>query len=294
MDERQIRLGAAPLPIDINKALSTMGYRKEDKDRLVAFKEEIRTAIEKGGSPALADALLRIRRLKSIVAQERVEHGVTGTDSEPYLVELWLNPEGAMVGIVLFDRAGFGIAPVEILVRDPANGNRKETEEKLRRQLQSQALIYQSFAKLFSRRNLLAKAARRALPSFVKTLYEPTEPNRLLLLARLRYARELVSLMESFTRQIVESEASDARTTAEGGSVVQILAGLTRKVEELIRAADKSRDPQELARLVKEYERALKYLNIVVIHSVNPWLQYQTADPGTEFEFKKEDVGTNT
>jgi hypothetical protein len=41
---------------------------------------------------------------------------------------------------------------------------------------------------------------------------------------------------------------------------------------------------------LKEYERALKYLNTVVVHSVNPWLSRQTADLGTEFEFKKEDV----
>lgn len=289
-DERQSRLEAVPLPIDLNRALAASDYRKDDKDRLGAFKEDVRAAIEKGESPGLADALLRIRRLKGIVAGERVELGATGTDSDPYLVELWLNPEGAMVGLVLFATAGFGIAPVEILVRDPANGNRKETEEKLRRQLQSQALIYQTFAKLFSHTHLLAKGARRQLPTFVKTLYEPTEPNRLLLLARLRYAKELVSLMESFARQIAEADSSDTTVAGEAASVGQILTGLTRKVDELIRATDKSRDPQELARLVKEYERALKYLNTVVVHSVNPWLQRQTADLGTEFEFKKEDV----
>jgi hypothetical protein len=289
-DERQNRLRAVPLPIDLNKALASIGYRKDDKDRLPAFTEEIRDAVEKGDSPGLADTLLRLRRLRAVVAQERVELGATGSESDPYLVELWLNVEGAMVGLVLFGAGGFGIAPVELLIRDPSNGNRKETEEKLRRQLQSQALIYQSFAKLFSRRALLSKGARRSLPSFVKTLYEPTEPNRLLLLARLRYAKELVALMESFSRQITEVDPADARLTAEAGAIVQILAGLTRKVEELIRAADKSRDPQELVRLVKEYERALKYLNTVVVHSVNPWLQRQTAELGTEFEFKKEDV----
>jgi hypothetical protein len=45
-----------------------------------------------------------------------------------------------------------------------------------------------------------------------------------------------------------------------------------------------------LGRLVKEYERTLKYLNTVVVHSVNPWLARQTSDLTTEFEFKKEDV----
>ena len=195
-----------------------------------------------------------------------------------------------MVGLVLFADEGFGTAPVEILTRDPGAGNRKETEEKLRRQLQSQALIYQTFFKLFSRKVLLAKERRRALPAFVKSLYEPAEPNRLLLLARLRYAKDLVVLVESFARQIAEADPSDPRTAAEGSGVVQILTGLARKVDELIRTTDKSRDPQELTRLVKEYERALKYLNTVVVHSVNPWLSRQTADLGTEFEFKKEDV----
>lgn len=289
-DELQRRLGAVPLPVDLDDALSAMGYRKEDEERLAAFTEEIRGALETGDSPGLADALLRIRRLRGIVAQQRVELGATATECDPYLVELWLNPDGARVGLVLFARAGFGITPVEVLVRDPAHGNRKETEEKLRRQLQSQALIYQTFAKLFSRKPLLSNGGRRSLPSFVKTLYEPTEPNRLLLLARLRYAKELVTLIESFSRRIAEVDPADARLAADANSVAQILAGLSRKVDELIRAADKSRDPQELARLIKEYERALKYLNTVAVHSVNPWLRRQTAGLGSEFEFKKEDV----
>ncbi len=119
-------------------------------------------------------------------------------EAEPYLVEIWLTPEGAMVGLVLFASGGFGTAPVEILTRDPGSGSRKETEEKLRRQLQSQALIYQAFYKLFSRKVSLPKERRRALPAFVKTLYEPAEPNRLLLLARLRYAKDLVLLIETF------------------------------------------------------------------------------------------------
>ncbi len=289
-DERQKRLGAVPIPVDLNKALASMGYFPEEKDRLARFREEVRVAVEQGEAPALAQSIRNLRTLRQTLAQERFALGATGTEAEPYLVEIWLTPEGAMVGLVLFADEGFGTAPVEILTRDPGTGNRKETEEKLRRQLQSQALIYQTFFKLFSRKVLLAKERRRALPAFVKTLYEPAEPNRLLLLARLRYAKDLVVLSESFARQIAEADPSDPRTAAEGSGVLQILTGLARKVDELIRATDKSRDPQELARLVKEYDRALKYLNTVVVHSVNPWLSRQTADLGTEFEFKKEDV----
>ncbi|HEY7697095.1 MAG TPA: hypothetical protein VIE88_01705, partial [Vicinamibacteria bacterium] len=288
-DERQERLGAVPIPIDLNKALASMGYLPEERDRFARFREELRVAVEQGEAPALAKSLQNLRKLRETLTQERLALGATGTEADPYFVEIWLTPEGAMVGLVLFAGEGFGTTPVEILSRDPGTGNRKETEEKLRRQLQSQALIYQTFFKLFSRRPVLPKERRRSLPAFVKTLYEPVEPNRLLLLARLRYAKDLVVLMESFARQIAESDP-DARTIAESNGVLTILSGIARKVDELTRATDKSRDQKELARLVKEYERALKYLNTVVVHSVNPWLQRQTADLGTEFVFKKEDV----
>lgn len=290
VDERQRRLGAVPIPIDLSKALATMGYSPEEKDRLARFREEVRSAVEQGEAPALAKSIQNLRKLRQAMATERLALGATGMDADPYLVELWLTPEGAMVGLVLFADEGFGTAPVEILSRDPGSGNRKETEEKLRRQLQSQALIYQTFYKLFSRNVSLPKERRRGLPAFVKTLYEPADPNRLLLLARLRYAKDLVVLMESFARQIAEADPSDPKTLAEANGVLQILTGLAKKVDELIRTTDKSRDPQELGRLVKEYERALKYLNTVVIHSVNPWLSRQTVDLGTEFEFKKKDV----
>jgi hypothetical protein len=289
-DERQRRLGATPLPIDLGKALASMGYLPGEKDRLARFRDEVKTAIESGEAPALVQALERLRELRSTISSERSALGATGTDTEPYHVEIWLTPEGAMVGLVLFSGEGFGISPVEILSRDPGAGSRKETEEKLRRQLQSQALIYQAFYKLFSRRSTLSTERRRALPTFVKLLYEPVEPNRLLLLARLRYAKDLVVLMESFARQIAEAYVSDHQVAAEASGVSQILAGLAKKADELIRATDKSREAQELGRLLKEYERALKYLNTVVVHSVNPWLESQTVDLGSEYEFKREEV----
>ena len=289
-DERQRRLGAVPIPIDPGKALATMGYFPKEKDRLARFREEVRSAVEQGEAPALAQSIQNLRKLRQAIVTERLALGATGMEADPYLVEIWLTPKGTMVGLVLFAGEGFGTAPIEILSRDPGTGNRKETEEKLRRQLQSQALIYQAFFKLFSRNVSLPKERRWGLPAFVKTLYEPADPNRLLLLARLRYAKDLVALMESFARRIAEADPSDPKTLAEANGVLQILTGLAKKVDELIRTTDKSRDPQELGRLLKEYERALKYLNTVVVHSVNPWLSRQTADLGTEFEFKKEDV----
>ncbi len=289
-DERQRRLGAVPLPIDLGKALASMGYFPGEKDRLARFREEVRAAVETGEAPALAQSIEGLLNLRCAVASERGALGATGTDAAPYLVEIWLTLEGAMVGLVLFGGQGFGWAPTEILSRDPGNGNRKETEEKLRRQLGSQALIYQTFYRLFSRRAALSTERRRALPAFVKLLYEPVEPNRLLLLARLRYAKDLLVLMESFARHIAEADASDPAAAAEANGVMQILAGLAKKADELIRTTDKSRDLQELGRLLKEYERALKYLNTVVVHSVNPWLNRQTVELGAEFEFKREDV----
>ncbi len=289
-DERQQRLGAVPIPIDLGKALASMGYFPEEKDRLGRFREEVGSAVEGGEAAALARSIQNLRRLRQAISGERLALGATGMEADPYLVEIWLAPEGAMIGLVLFAEEGFGTAPVEILSRDPGTGNRKETEEKLRRQLQGQALIYQTFSRLFSRTVSLPKERRRGLPAFVKTLYEPADPNRLLLLARLRYAKDLVVLIESFARQIAEADSSDPRALAEANGVFQILTGLAKKVDELIRTTDKNRDPQELGRLVKEYERTLKYLNTVVVHSVNPWLARQTGDLGTEFEFKREDV----
>ncbi len=289
-DERARRLGGAPLPIDLGKALASMGYLPAEKDRLARFREELRAAAEEGEAAEIAQAIQNLRKLRRAIAAERVALGATGMEADPYLVEIWLTPEGTMLGLVLFAADGFGTAPVEVLARDPGTGTRKETEEKLRRQLQSQALIYQTFYGLFSRRVSLSKDRRRALPTFVKTLYEPAEPNRLLLLAKLRYAKDLVLLIESFARQFVEADPLGGKIAAEGNGVLQILSGLAKKVDELTRTTDKTRNPLELGRLVKEYERALKYLNTVVVHSVNPWLARQTADLGTEFEFKKEDV----
>ena len=287
VDERVGRVGAVPLPIDLNKALSAMGYRPEAKDPLASFKEEVSGDIREGGPEASADAIGRIRALQQAVEQERTTLGATGIDADPYVAEIWLTEAGTMVGLVLYRGSGFGIAPVELLARDPNGGNRKETEEKLRRQLQNQAIIYQSFHKLFAASTLLSKEQRLTLPTFVKKLYEPTDSSRHLLLARLRYATELIARINTFAKLIVEADSS---ATAETKAVLQILGGLGRKVGELTEATERSREHTELSRLVKEYERALKYLNTVVVHSINPWLARQTAELATEFQFKKEEV----
>lgn len=281
------KVGAVPLPVDLGRTLAAMGYRPDDEHRLSTFRGEVEAAVESADAEALAEVAERLDRIERAVDAERVTLGVTGIEADPYLVEMWAAESGAVVVVLRYSRPGYGRAPIEVLSRDPAKGNRKEIEEKLRRQLQNQAIIYQTFHKLFSREALLPKEDRRKLPAYVKRLYEPAEANRLLLLSRLRYAKELVGMIEGFTRAILASEAAAA---PEGKGVLQILAGLDKKVGELAKTAERSRDMAELARLVREYERAIKYLNTILVHSVNPWLDRQTADLGTEFEFRKDEV----
>ena len=279
-DERQARLRASPLPIDLAKALVAIGYRPDDKDRLTAFKEEVRSAVEDGDTSKLAKAIRDIEELKKAVERERIELGATGTDGDPYFVEIWLTESGAMVGLIFFQEKGFGPSPVETVKLNSDKGNRKEVEKKLRRQLKNQALIYRTFYTLFAHDQLLHKDQRRTLPSFVKKLFEPVVPNRHLLLSRMRYAKELVEL-------IVNSETSAAR---EGKAARQVLGGISKKLTALVASTEKARDHAKLSRILKEYDRALKYLNTAVIHSVNPWLERQTAELSTEFEFRKNEV----
>ena len=286
-DERQARLRASPLPIDLGKALMAIGYRPDDKDPLTAFKEEVRSAVEDGDTSKLAKAIRDIEGLKKAVERERIELGATGIDGDPYSVEIWLTESGAMVGLIFFQEEGFGPNPVEIMKLNPGEGNRKEAEEKLRRQLKNQALIYQTFYTLFAHDQLLSKDQRRTLPSFVKKLYEPVEPNRHLLLSRVRYAKELVELIDSFVELIVTSDTSAA---SQGKAARQVLGGLSKKITELVASTEKARDHAELSRILKEYDRALKYLNTAVVHSVNPWLERQTAELSTEFEFRQKEV----
>ena len=196
----------------------------------------MRSAVEDGDTKKLAKAIRDINKLKKAVERERIELGATGTDGDPYFVEIWLTESGAMVGLIFFQEEGFGPNPVESMKLDPGKGNRKEVEEKLRRQLKNQALIYKTFFRLFAHDQLLSKDQRRTLPSFVKKLYEPVEPSRHLLLSRLRYAKELVVLIDSFVELIVNSSASAA---SEGKAARKVLGGLSKKINELIASTEK-------------------------------------------------------
>lgn len=86
---------------------------------------------------------------------------------------------------------------------------------------------------------------------------------------------------------ILESDPASRTDTA---TVAQILTGLSRKVDELLAGVDKTSSPADLSRFGREHERILKYLNVAIVHSVNPWLERQTRELATEFEFRQEDV----
>ncbi|HSF18053.1 MAG TPA: hypothetical protein VLK65_21130 [Vicinamibacteria bacterium] len=281
-------IDAVPIPIDLGKALASMGYRREDGRRLETFMNEVEKALESGARDDLEEVVRLIRKLRATVDSERVDLGATRLDAEPYRVEIRLSSEGSLVGLVRLAREGFGHQPLEALSRPSKDESRKTTESKIRHHLQSQATIYQSFYNLFALRKLLDKDKRRSLPRFVKRLHEPVGTNRLQLLARLRYAREILTLIDSFAKLIVQTEP-EAQPQAK--SVLRILGGLVGKVAELSRAVQSTRDTVELERLRLEYERAVLYLNRIVVHGINPWLEYQTRDVGCEFEFNKDEVG---
>ncbi len=286
--ELRSRLQAVPVSVDMRRALLSRGYRPEDDERAEAFIDEIRRDIFDGNVESLRSALGRIQQVGAAVHEERVRSGAIASDGDPYFAEVWHGSDDTLVGLVRSRVTRMGTSPVEIMRR--ARGDASEQaaiEEKLKRQLLNQSLVYQMFYKLFSSDVLLTKETRRSLPSFVKKLYEPTEPNRHLLLSRFRYARELIELIDKLTDLIAEKDLEAKEDAAE---VHKILQGLSRKVSELSATVEKSRGTDELARTLKEYERALKYLNAVVGHSINPWLQRQTAELPTEFEFRKPDV----
>ena len=62
----------------------SMGYRPDDKERLSSFKEEVQNAITDGDAAELSKSICGIRQLKTVVENERVELGATGTDGDPY------------------------------------------------------------------------------------------------------------------------------------------------------------------------------------------------------------------
>ena len=93
--------------------------------------------------------------------------------------------------------------------------------------------------------------------------------------------------MEEFAAMILESTPGSRNDTA---TVAQILTGLSRKVDELLTGVDKTASSVDLARFAREHERILKYLNVAIVQSVNPWLERQTSELATEFEFREQSL----
>jgi hypothetical protein len=285
--DRQQSIGAHPVPVDLPTALSAIGYQPDKENRLEVFRKEVRELLETGTVPDLRKALDYLRRFRRAVEEQRIKRGLVDTETSPYVGEIWLKESGEMVGILSYDGPGFGEVPVEQMVRKPTGGNHAEVEQALRRQLTNQALIYKAFHNLFTGEKDVALSRRRTLPTYLKTTYEKIESRRNALLIHLRNARLLLRRMEEFAAMILESHPSSKSDTA---TVAQILTGLSRKVDQFLSGVDKSSSPNDLARFAREHERILKYLNIAILHSVNPWLERQTKNLGTEFEFREEEV----
>ncbi len=285
--DRQQSIGAHPVPVDLPTALGAIDFQPDKKNRLEAFTKEVRELIEAGKASDLREALDHLRRFRRAVEEQRIKRGLVDTETSPYVGEIWLKESGEMVGILSYDGPGFGEIPIEQMVRKPAGGNHAEVERALRRQLTNQALIYKAFHNLFTGEKDVALSHRRTLPTYLKTTYEKIETKRNALLIHLRNARLLLRRMEEFAAMILESHPSTKNDTA---TVAQILTGLSRKIDQFLAGVDKSSSPKDLARFAREHERILKYLNTAILHSVNPWLERQTRNLGTEFEFREEEV----
>jgi hypothetical protein len=127
----------------------------------------------------------------------------------------------------------------------------------------------------------------RAGKPYLKTTYEKIEANRHSLLGHLRNAGTLLKRIGEFAQFIAEAERS---ARAEAAKVERILTGFRRKVDELVKAVEKTTTSAELGRYVREYERVVRYVNVISLHSVNPWLGRQTAGLATDFDFRQEEV----
>ena len=287
-DDRQQQLGAAPLPVELSKALSLIGYEAEDGgDRVARFRDQLESLIISGEPKALAQAIRLLRRLQEAVDLERLSAGLVGAEGDPYVSEVWLKESGALIGLLFYRGNDFGQVPIEKVSRDPDAENRADATEKLKRQLNSQAIIYQAFHKLFRHEGDLPRARKHALPTYLKTTYERIEPNRHSLLAHLKNARLLLRRIEEFSFFIAES-SGEARPDAT--KVERILSGLSKKVDQLFDQVEKTKNPAQLARFAREYERVVRYVNVVILHSVNPWLERHTRGLTTEFDFIEEEV----
>jgi hypothetical protein len=286
-DDRQQIVGAVPLPVDLSRALTSMGYEAEEGDPLTQFRDELERLITNGAAEDLARAIEWIQRLRKAVDRERISAGLVETEGDPYVSEVWLKESGDMVGLLFFRGKGFGLTPLEMMTRDASNGNRSEISQKLRRQLNSQAIVYQTFFNLFRHDTDLPRSRRQALPTYLKTTYEKIESNRHSLLAHLRNARMLLRRIAEFSQFISEA---DRNARGDNQKAERILSGFERKVNELVKAVEKTTTTAELERFAREYERVVRYINVVILHSVNPWLGRQTEGLATEFDFREEEV----
>ena len=285
--DRQQSIGAVPVPVDLPGALAAIGYHPDKQNRLEIFSNEIQQFITSGKAWELEKALDNLRRFRRAVEEERVRKGLIDPEGSPYVCEIWLKETGELVGLLSYDGAGFGEVPMELMVRKPQGANHAEIEQILRRQLRNQARIYQAFHRLFTADRELPLARRRGLPTYLKTTYEKIGPNRNMLLIHLRNARFLLRRMEEFAAMILESDPGSRTATA---TVAQILTGLSRKVDELLTGVDRTASSVDLTRFAREHERILKYLNVAIVQSVNPWLERQTRAVANEFEFRPHDV----
>jgi hypothetical protein len=286
-DDRQQSEGAVPFPVELPRALAAMGYKTDERDKLAAFTAELESLIVSGAPQELATAIELIRKLKEAVEKERESLGLVGTEGDPYVSEVWLKDSGTMVGLLFYRGKGFGEAPTERVTRDPTEGKTSEINQQLRRHLASQAIIYQAFYRLFARAQDLPHSRRMGLPAYLKTIYENIEPRRHTLLAHLKNAQLLVKRIGEFAEDIGEA---DPKVRSEATRVGQILAGLAGKTGEIQKTVEGTKDSTQLSRLAREHERVVRYINVVILHSINPWLQRQTKDLATEFDFREEDV----
>jgi hypothetical protein len=293
-DPRIRSLEATPIPVDLDKALKAIGFEPGPEsesgrgdDRPTAFRRMLKEAVSQGEHSRIVEALNLTRRLRHRLVEERIAVGAASNAAAPYVVDIWRAEDGAMVGLVFYGGIGFGTLPVALHSVETSSDDADELEDKLKQKLLNQARILQAFFQLFESTVLLSVERRRALPKYLKTLYEQTQPNRHVLLSRLRYAAELVALVESLAKYVAEADEAVAKPAK---AVFSILSGLSRRIASLTKTTEESRSPQDLGSAVKEYERTIKYLNTAILHSINPWLSRQTSDLTMTFEFNRAEV----
>jgi hypothetical protein len=93
-----------------------------------------------------------------------------------------------------------------------------------------------------------------------------------------------IEMFSGFIAEVDQSARPDA------AKLTQILSGLSRRAERISKEVEGSSSPVLLSRFAREYDRLVRYLNVAVIHSINPWLERQTRGLTREFEFREEEV----